>query len=264
MNKKYEGFIIAETMLHHGGNIKTGSQSMLRRIKFYANGKFVEIPYISGNAVRGRLRRLVMFDLLQLLNYEMKNLHLHHILFSGGTLSTVSAKDSGTIDFELRRKIQEYLPVISLFGTAMGNQIMAGKLIVGNMVPLCKELENGKYSVNEFLDWTYQTRKDDLHLEREEDEQAQQMLYEFEVFVPGTIFKHSFTLLQPDDLELSTFGRMLELLEDSPYVGAMAAVGMGKVKLDYPELPKSDIYLEFVNQKKKEISEVLQEIEKRV
>ena len=264
MNKKFKGYITAETMLHHGGNIKTGSQSMLRRIKFYANGKFVEIPYISGNAMRGRLRRLGMGDLLQRLGYEMENLRLHHILFSGGTLTTVSTKDTGTIDFDLRRKVQEYLPMISLFGTAMGNQIMAGKLVVGNMVPVCKELGTGEYSVNEFLDWTYQTRKDDLHLEREEDEQAQQMLYEFEVFVPGTVFEHSFTLLQPDELELSAFGHLMKLLEDSPFVGAMAAVGMGKIKLDYEEFPKPDMYLEFLNQKKDEITEVLRDIESKV
>ncbi len=264
MNKRYKGYITAETMLHHGGNIKTGSQSMLRRIKFYANGKFVEIPYISGNAMRGRLRRLGMFDLLQRLNYTIENLRLHHVLFSGGTLTTVSTKDSGTIDFDLRRKVQEYLPMISLFGTAMGNQIMAGQLVVGNMIPVCKELGTGQYSVNEFLDWTYQTRKDDLHLEREEDEQAQQMLYEFEVFVPGTIFEHSFTLLQPNKVILSAFGHLMSLLENSPFVGAMAAVGMGRIKFDYPELPNSDIYLEFIEQKKAEITEVLKEIEKKV
>ena len=264
MNKKYKGYIVAESMLHHGGNIKTGSQQMLRRIKFFANGKFVEIPYISGNAMRGRLRRLSMSDLLQQLDYKIENLRLHHILFSGGTLTTVSTKDTGTIDFDLRRKVQKYLPMISLFGTAMGNQIMAGKLTVGNMVPVCKELGTGKYSVNEFLDWTYQTRKDDLHLEREEDEQAQQMLYEFEVFIPGTTFLHSFTLLQPSDLEVSAFGRMMELFQDSPFIGAMAAVGMGKIRMEYGHFPESVTYLNFLEQNKKEITEVLKEIEKKV
>jgi CRISPR/Cas system CMR subunit Cmr4 (Cas7 group RAMP superfamily) len=49
---------IAVSPLHHGGNEKTGNLSMLRRLPFLVGEEIVEIPYIDGNAVRGRLRRL--------------------------------------------------------------------------------------------------------------------------------------------------------------------------------------------------------------
>lgn len=269
MNKTYKGIITAETPLHHGGNVKTGSQSMLRRIKYYVNGKFIEIPYISGNAIRGRLRRLVFDDLLALIDYKIENLRLHHVLFSGGTLTSVSSKDTGTIDFEMRREIHEYIPMLSLFGTAVGNQIMPGKIIIGNMIPICKELNEilgtkSEHSIHEFLDWSHQTRKDDLHLEREKGEQAQQMLYEFEVFIPGTQFKHTFVLEQPDDVEISAFGRIMKLFKESPFVGAMKAVGLARLKLQYEDLPSDELYLQFLSENKERITEVLKGLEEKV
>ena len=269
MNKKYNGFLKAKTPISHGGNIKTGSQTMLRRIKYYVDGKFIEIPYISGNALRGRLRRMSFLDLFQLIGFKMENLKLHHVLFSGGTLESVNSKDVGTIDFELRREIRDTLPMLSLLGTAIGNQIMAGKLIVGNIVPICKELNpifgtEETHSIFEFLDQSFQTRKDDLHLEKTKDETATQMLYEFEVFVPGTVFSHSFTLEDPTDLEVSAFGRMMELFKKSPYIGAMKATGMAEFEVLYPNLPSSELYVSFVKDNKDKIVAVLRDLEKRV
>ena len=40
----------------------------------------------SGNAIRGILRRLLMRDMCERLNYEVKSAKMHHALFTGGVL----------------------------------------------------------------------------------------------------------------------------------------------------------------------------------
>ena len=51
------GILIAKSPVFHGGNEKTGSVQLLNRIKFLVNNEPIDIPYISGNSVRGYLRR---------------------------------------------------------------------------------------------------------------------------------------------------------------------------------------------------------------
>ena len=163
-----QGKIIAKSPLHHGGDEKTGAETLLRRNKFVVNNDVIEVPYISGNAVRGVLRRMVMADFLELAGYQITNLRLYHALFTGGILESVDEKNSGIIDMGLKQKIIRLLPPIALFGTSLGNQIIEGKLHVGLLLPVCNELNaylpsslQGNRSVFDFLDFTHQTRKDD-------------------------------------------------------------------------------------------------------
>jgi hypothetical protein len=81
------------------------------------------------------------------------------------------------------------------------------------------------------------TRRDDLREEREEDEQAVQMKVDYECFVPGTKFYHRFVLQLPDQLQLSCFGRILDLFEAMPYIGGRSSSGDGKVMLNYKNNP---------------------------
>lgn len=265
------GYIIAQSPLHSGGDEKTGSESLLRRLSYIIDGKRVEIPVLSGNAIRGILRRELMADMLTRLDYKLESAKIYHMLFSGGMLETVNEKSSGVIDIGLKRKIRKTIPPIAVLGSSLGNQIFEGKLKIDMALPICKELTDflpddlvikSETSVHEFLDWTFTTRRDDLREERKEDEQATQMLVNFEVFAPGTPFYHEFILNDANEVEEGVLVRMLNLWKQKPYIGGKSAIGLGKLKLnyDYDELSEK-AYLDFLEQKKEEGTAKLKELE---
>ncbi len=268
---KIKGVLIAKSPIHHGGDEKTGAETLLRRLKFYTEGKFKEVPYIDGNAIRGVIRRMIFSDFLEKLDYELTNTKLYHSLFAGGLLETVEAKDSGVLDLEMRRNIRQYLPPLSVFGTSFGNQVIAGKLIVGKMLPICVELKEmlpdlsivPEHSFYDFLDFTYGTRKDELRVERKKDEQAMQMLYSYEVFIPGTPFYHHFALENFNDVEKAVLGRMIKLWKESPFIGGKKAIGNGEIEIYYDTEISSDPYTKFIENNKRKIIELLKELEGR-
>jgi hypothetical protein len=278
MIKKYEGYMVAKTTIHHGGNEKTGSTPILRSIFMYVDGLGeVQIPYINGNAIRGKLRRMLMKDFFTNLDYNVEELNpkLYHVFFSGGALESTEAT-VGVIDLELRRKIRKMFPPLALLGGAIGNQMIQGKLKVGHAFPVCREYSDflpeflrsdprtNKF-VRSFTDEAFNTRRDDLRADREEDEQAVQMKVDFECFIPGTKFFHWFVTEYTNELEDATFGRMMELFRQSPYVGGMASVGSGEVFFEYsPNFPSSEKYFAFIDENKQGILELLQEVGSRL
>lgn len=278
MNKRFyeiEGTVTALTPIFHGGDEKTGSTPVLRTIMVYVDGVGeVPIPYISGNGIRGKLRRLSIKDFLDMLEYEITNTKLHHALFSGGVLESTS-DTTGIIDLAFRKKVRELMPPVAIFGCALGNQMIQGNLIVEHMWPICEEYKpylpeeyqkdpRAERPIRTFTDQSFITRRDDLREERAEDEQAVQMKVDYECFVPGTKFYHRFVLQLPDQLQLSCFGRVLDLFEAMPYVGGRSSSGDGKVMLNYKNKPDASLYLEFVQEKKDDIVKLLKELEEKL
>lgn len=267
-----EGVVTALTPVYHGGDEKLGSTPVLRTIMLYVDGVGeVPIPYISGNGIRGKLRRLLVKDFLDAVGYEIENAKLHHVLFSGGVLESTE-ETTGTVDLALRKRVRNLVPPMALFGCAVGNQMIQGILIVEHMWPICEEYRPYlpvKYQddpragqpIRVFTDQSFITRRDDLRAERKEDEQAVQMKVDYECFVPGTKFYHRFVLQIPDELQKSCFGRMLELFEEMPYVGGRSSSGDGKVMLAYNTRFDSGLYREFLGQKKEDIQKLLYELE---
>ncbi|MCX7880840.1 MAG: hypothetical protein N2517_09300 [Ignavibacteria bacterium] len=274
MIEKYEGWMLAKSTIHHGGNEKTGSSPILRTIYMYVDGiGEVQMPYVNGNAIRGKLRRIVMKDFFDVLGINCEELSpkLYHVFFSGGALES-NEGTTGIINLELRRKIRNLVPVLSLFGCAIGNQMIQGKLKVGHAFPVCKEYKDFLpdflkddprclKSVRSFCDESFQTRRDDLKADREEDEQAVQMKVDYECFIPGTKFYHWFAIEYVNELEKSVFGHMIDLFKRAPYIGAMAAVGNGEVIFEYRQtIPTSGIYLDYIKQNINSITDVIREI----
>ncbi len=273
--QKYEGWMLAKSTIHHGGNEKTGSSPVLRTIYMYVDGQGeIPMPYINGNAIRGKLRRLVMREFFQLLglNPEKIKTKLYHIFFTGGALE--SNEDTyGTINLELRKDIRRLLTPLALLGGAIGNQMIPGKLKVGHAFPVCQEYamylpealqgdERAKMPVRTFTDESFQTRRDDLRADRTEDEQAMQMKVDYECFIPGTKFYHWFSLEYPTEIERSCFGRFIEIFASSPFIGGMAATGNGEIMFEYqPQTPDVQHYLEFVHENRDDIITLINTIE---
>lgn len=277
MRKYYqiEGTVTALTPIFHGGDEKTGSTPVLRTIMVYVDGQGeIPIPYISGNGIRGRLRRMIMKDFLDSIGYEITNTKLHHALFSGGVLESTE-DTTGAIDLAFRRQVRDLIPPAAVFGCAMGNQMIQGILVVEHMWPICEEYRAylpEKYQgdpraiqpIRTFTDQSFITRRDDLRAEREEGEQAVQMKVDYECFVPGTKFYHRFVLQLPDELQKSCFGRVLDLFAQMPYIGGRSSSGDGKVMFSYENKPQAGLYQEFLTEKKEEIKKLLAALEEKL
>lgn len=261
---KIKGIIKAISPIYHGGDEKTGSTPILRSIAIFDGSKQYIIPYVSGNSIRGKLRRLIMKDFFIMLDYE-PDIKIHHVFYSGGVLESTEEMYS-YLDLEMRKKIRNFLIPLSLFGASIGNQVIQGKLLVGHAYPICKEYKNflpeeyqrlpeAQISVRNFTDSSFITRRDELQVE---DDITVQMKVDYECFIPGTVFYHWFALDYPTDLEFSCFSRVINLLKANPYIGGRSAQGDGNITFKYDiELPDDKFYIQFVLQNKEEIKKII-------
>ena len=267
-----DGVIEALSPIVHFGDEKTGSSPTLRTIAVYSptDDAIIDLPVISGNAIRGMLRRLVMADMLERVGYQLNSTKLHHALFTGGILESTD-EASGVLDLALKNRVRERIPPLALFGTALGNQMIRGCLTVEFAFPVCAERREylppalaadprARRSVREWTAFSFKTRRDDLRAERAEDEQAVQMKVDYEHFVVGTLFSHRFVLIEPSALELSCFAHMLDLWRERPYVGGKAASGHGKLRIVYDCPATPDAYLRYLETEQQSIRELLDEI----
>ena len=274
---RFKGNLTALSPIHHGGSEDYGTTKLILTLPtviinpLTGKEEIDNIPAIHGNAIRGYLRRLVMDDYLTLLDYELDSKKVYHFLFTGGILEALDPKDKGAINLTRKKEIRELIPPISLVGSALGNQMIQGKLKVGMGDIVCAET---KHYITDYADYDFSaynlkgsdfgTRLDDLKEERDDDEQAHQMKYEFETLIRGTKFTHEFILEDCNSIEKACFHRMMSLWEERPYLGGKSGTGYGKVKLDYPEIDKltDAAYLDYVHERKEEMSNLLDELVK--
>jgi hypothetical protein len=280
--KTIPGYLTALSQVHHGGDHKTGSETLFRTQEYYIEEKdsYISIPIIHGNALRGVWRRIIMNDLAKFLDLGYKSEEeasfkvdkdVYHTLFSGGTFKEVAEKDSGKVYIKFKQNIRELIPPIALLGTAYGNQPISGNLQVSHLLPLCSELKNYlpndipekfekrlKHSAFEYRDFMFQTRKDELREERKEGEQAVQMLIKYEVMKPGTVFYNELKLVDYSELELSCLARIIELWSENPRIGGKSAVGLGKLKPEFKFEATSEEYMKFLKENKQEIINFLE------
>lgn len=275
----FQGVMTALTSVSHIGETY-GVQAKLRREKIVtSDGEVEEIPIISGNSLRGILRDRGMLHMLRCLGYgvneetgEVQGLSLaaFYFLFSGGALTKAGGRG---IDIDEARRWRELIPLVALFGGAMGNQIMPGKCKIGKVTPICAETAhllperfvNGRMlSIWEIVQEEAYTRRDDekdenlrpliapqvrglLEAEAREKRaksgtpldvagetgQKQQMRYFVETLAAGTEF---FWELSLDDVSPCEFDAMAITLAEfakAPYIGGKSGVGLGKVSIRF-------------------------------
>jgi len=275
---KIKGILTALSPIYHGGSEKTGAVVLLNRLKFIVDGKPTDVPIISGNQVRGRLRRLLARDFLELVGYEMdlsqrKYQKLYHVLFAGGVLTEVEEEESGVVDLDLKFRIVKYILPLRLFGCSYANQMIEGRVLVGHLLPVCKELReytgvDSDVSFYQLVARAFQTRRDELRATAQSEEEegpAVQAIVEYECFAPGTRFYHEIVLettRQEERLDLSTLYRAVKLWQQAPYIGGKSSIGFGKLRIEYewPTGVGDSAYLEFTEKNRSEIVEVLSEL----
>ena len=258
----FKGNWTALSPIHHGGSEDYGTTKLILTLPnviinpLTGKEEIDNIPAIHGNAVRGYLRRLIMDDYLTLLDYELDSKKVYHFLFTGGILEALDNKDKGAINLTLKKEIRELIPPISLLGSA---------LVCAETKHYIEDYEDYDFSAYNLKGSDFGTRLDDLKEgKKDDDEQAHQMKYEFETLIRGTKFTHEFILEDCNDVEKACFKRMFDLWNERPYLGGKSGTGYGKVKLDYPEIDTlTDIaYLDYVHERKEEMSNLLNELVK--
>lgn len=239
MYKKLDGIVTSlEPISHIGETLSTISQ--FKREKTLFKGKIIEIPVISGNALRGILRRRGSYYLLNLIKIPKESLDedVQHALFSGGMLK--KGAGGGTIDQNFIKELRAMLPLMSVFGTTIGQQMVGGKLDVGQLIPIsCQTAKRtgieSDISIHSLLDEVSHTRRDDMEDKTKglDEDQKQQMRYQTEVLAAGTQFSHYFTLKDCNDMEMGAFMSTLFQFMKYPKVGGMGGRGFGMIQMDY-------------------------------
>lgn len=292
---EWSGVVTALSSIYHGGGQSIGINSKLRREKFVQpDGTVEDVPVISGNGLRGLLRDRGMWHMCRALGYgvneetgEVKGLSLpaFYFLFSGGALT----KGGGTsgIDIDRARELRNLIPLVGIFGGALGNMIMPGKLKVDKMLPICQETRHllpepwrdaEVSSIWEYLQEEMYTRKDDEkheHLRQlitpevrgllevaatakrnapsqpvvqDDTGQKQQMMYYTETFAAGTQFYWSLVLDDVTGTEFDAFAVCLGEFARLPFVGAKSNVGLGRVSVRFDKWHTVDARLATGNQ----------------
>ena len=125
-----KGMLTALSPIFHGGSEKTGAVVLLNRLKFMVDGRPTDVPIVSANQVRGRLRRLLAADFLELVGYKMdlgqkSYQKLYHTLFAGGVLEAVEEEsESAVVDLNLKFRVVKYVLPLRLFGCSYANQMI--------------------------------------------------------------------------------------------------------------------------------------------
>lgn len=228
-------YLVEEPILQPGGNIEP-------------------VFSYNGNAWRGQLRDLAASYMLQKLGCTV-SLAAFHLLFSGGKIG-----GEQSIDLTQARAMRRAVPMISLFGGGVGNQIMPGKLRVGSSYPVCMEAmpvlreryhaDCLKSSYRQLTMEKSYTRMDDskhpgltqhlpdglmLLLEssekkaKKDGDVSTQMRMTSELLIPGVTLVHEIDLMDCSEIELGVLVSALSAFSASPYIGGQCNRGHGKV-----------------------------------
>lgn len=266
----------AQAPISHGSDQDFGMEIRLRTLEMAVrNGGDVyheDVPVISGNSLRGQFRDLLAEDFLDRISPDDDPVQvsdtLSAALYSGGSLERTAG--AGKLNRRMIHNIRDHIPPLSLLGTAIEDQMIEGRLDVGQLLPVAVETQSftgrdADHSVFEYVDKTFYTRQDDRVGGKQDDEDAQQMKYDVQVFIPGTRFHHDLTLRSGHtELEAACLGHALDLFEDRARVGGMASRGLGTVEFEYDDRPDGDAYREWLTDNQADIREFVTDLDAQV
>jgi hypothetical protein len=237
----------------HGSDEKAGNMSFSRSMPFFdSNGNCHNVPVITGNSMRGKLRRIAARRLLEALDIKTMPISLYHLFFSGGAIEKGSSKiayDVGQI-----AELRSLIPYVGLFGGAFFNDIFPSTLRCEFSYAVCKETEEftdikSEISARNLITQIFYTRKDDKHesIMVEGSDSSSQMIYEFEAIATGTRFVSGIGVERATELEVGCLADTWRIYSENPRLGGKSAIGHGKLKLEQKlEIPCGDRYEEYL------------------
>lgn len=226
--------IIAKSPIAHGSfteGVDTGNISEFRKIPISHNGTIYEIPAISGNAIRGTIRRLLTREFFMINHLEEKleaKIHdkLYAIMANGGALG----KDlSPTVDPAHIKEIRKQLPILSLLGSACYKYMISGMCSIGFAILDCKELETGEFDSDNLLTEIGETRHVDKTIINAEETELKPMPYLTEAVIKGATFSGEINFApQATEIEKSALYHGIKLMN---HIGGKTARGYGQINI---------------------------------
>jgi len=249
----WTGTITALSSIAHGEETR-GTSTMLRReIVTTPAGTRVPVPIVSGNTLRGRLRRIGEELLRDAVGYAGQiSPAAAHTLRGGGSLAKTGREP---LSGARLARLRELVPQLGVFGGAGGGTILSGALDVGKVVPHVAETVRitgveTRVSAFEATQLEAYTRQDDGRAHDFADVPARivfdengqpgvvddaggnQMRFLVETFPIGTTFSTWLRLRRPSALELAFFVDVLAEFSRDGRLGGRIAIGHGQVRAD--------------------------------
>lgn len=230
----------------------SGNESILNREKVLYENSTVDVPVLSGNALRhkmirepGALYLIKSSGLRGKLSIDQAN-----YLFTGGSLSESSTTDNLPIIAEM----QNVSPLFRLLGGSLKNQVIGGSLFVSRGLLCCAENQetiekqsgisiDGKLLPAQHFISKYQYTRGDADkmknsadiIEPHETKKGDSnlMIYAGESVIQGSLFYHNITLYNVSPLEVGAALHAVQLWQNSDgIIGGSARIGHGKLKTD--------------------------------
>lgn len=136
---RYELVLQADSPIaHHSSTLGNHSFLMTRKVK--TKRGFEEIPIVTADAMRNRLRyasSLALLDAAGMTEGSLSEAALR-LLFNGGT---VDGGSGGAVKLDAYRELVELVPALGLFGGCASNRIVPGRLFVEDAMLICSETE---------------------------------------------------------------------------------------------------------------------------
>lgn len=252
----WNGTFTAMSSIAHGGETR-GTITLLRREQIaQPSGVLVQVPIVSGNTLRGRLRRIGEELLRDAVQYDGQ---LHpaaaHALRGGGALAKTAGEP---LSGNRLQTLRDLVPQIGVFGAAAGGTIIDGALDVGKVVPHLAETNHitganataSAFTTTQIEAYTRQddgnthdftpvvtpahTLGTDLDLEPTAHPAAagQQMLFHVETFPAGTVFSTWIRLRRPTALEAAFFVDVLAEYVADGRLGGRVGTGHGQTRVE--------------------------------
>jgi hypothetical protein len=250
-------FTLRSPLSHIGETISTQTY-LVQEPVIQPDGSIEEVFAYNGNAWRGALRDAAAAYMLDRLAAEDSPharvpIDIFHLLFTGGRIG-----GEQQVDIEQARRFRSAVPMISLWGGGIGNQILAGKLRVSNSYPVCAEaapvlpaalhkqalkLPYASITFEKSFSRMDDARREDLRrylpstapsdeLQRSSDV-ADQMRMTTELVAAGVQLYTEIDILDASNVELGALVSALTYWSRSPHLGGQANKGHGKAWLDY-------------------------------
>lgn len=256
---RIEGLYTLLSPLSHIGESVGASAFLATEPIVGIDGSIQETFVYSGNSIRGIIRDAGMRYLLERLRIKIP-VDSFHLLFSGGSLG-----GEGTVDIDQARLYRKMLPMFSILGGGVGNQLIQGKVKIGSLYPLCRECQRvlpealrdpeaaswrqlsfekeftrmddskndnlRKYMIDD--DIPKLEGKDKKKKKGDDDEKKQQMRASTEMMITGTRLYQRIDLVDFSELELGAYVSAWHEFARQSYIGGKSGTGYGSVDVTF-------------------------------
>lgn len=235
--------------ISHNSDERAGNTAFFRTMAIaIPGGDTATVPVISGNSLRGQLRRFAVRRMLADLGAPQGALPppLYHFFFSGGSIAKGDTK--APLAITAINALRAELPIIGLFGGTWAGTILPSCLRVGWIWPVCIETEHltgeGGAPAAGLLTTAMFTRRDDGEAEVAdgEDDASAQMIFDVELLKAGAELRGFVEVERATEIEIAFLSAVLGDWLANPRLGGQAARGMGGVRVEDVEMPAVDSY----------------------